>query len=515
MKRLFFVLLFALTALFFSGCSSSSGGGGDNPPAPISGNVIIPSDYSSYAVYVCSDADSSNSCSDAEAYVKANPDGSFTITASANYPLVAEFYDTDPIPASGASVSSLRGINPKVVYTTPAGKTTVSAFTTMVKNKADLDPSTTVDIAADTVKIASGITDPFDAASYTGNAADTHDVVTELVEGVLSYITASLGQTVDASPAIVAALYNIIFQLLVDEGIADDPAGVDVGDLVSGAEGDVAQAIDDAETALDDAASSGNWNLISPSTLYEILYDDEKLNGSRYLMGVVQTGSPWKIWEDSGESVAVLKAENRLFAPQGDPDSTFDTSDRNNIISSTVTSPGNVFSSDFFDNQQITLSEGAKVYTFIVLNNYMIDKYPNNIGGLLNGNVDVPNLGCAGAELSQPVNFNGIEIDAPYNTITLETGNTFRWINAGYPDCVVFNEHQSFAQNGAYEKYGSGYDEYYIFTASNGSKAVLYHKNSAPEWYLAAYPKVYTKNVLFNDIAAENVRDQLNLSFTP
>jgi hypothetical protein len=95
MKRLFFVFLFALTALFFLGCSSSGGGGGNGGPVEINGHVIIPSAYSTDIVYVCSDADRSNSCADSETYVKANADGSFAITASSALPLVAEFYDAD------------------------------------------------------------------------------------------------------------------------------------------------------------------------------------------------------------------------------------------------------------------------------------------------------------------------------------------------------------------------------------------------------------------------------------
>jgi hypothetical protein len=83
----------------------------------------------------------------------------------------------------------------------------------------------------------------------------------------------------------------------------------------------------------------------------------------------------------------------------------------------------------------------------------------------------------------------------------------------GYPDCGVFDEHLAFDQSGTYTKSGSGQDEYYIFTASNGAKAVLYHHNyyGASQWYLA----VYSKSVFFNDIAARNVRDQLNLNFHP
>jgi hypothetical protein len=504
MKRLFFVLLFALTALFFSACSSSGGSGGGNGSGPIEGNVIIPSAYSTDVVYVCSDADRSNSCSDTETYVKANSDGSFTITANANSPLVAEFYATDPFPSSGASVSSLGGIKPKLVYTTPAGKNTVSAFTTMVKNKMDLDPATTVDIAADAVKIASGITDPFDAASYTDNAMAVHDVVTELVEGVLAYITTTLGQTVDASPAIVAALYDVIFQLV--ESIADDPdaANSDMSTLLSGVESDIEQAIEDTETALNNAGNSGNWNINTPLTHYQVDY-----KSSTYYMQVYQSGSLWKSWDH--ESVVSLKAGNKLPTPQGNPD-TFDMSSFFQVISATVTSPGKVYSSERF-NQKITLSTGAKVYTIIALED-STDEF-NGIEELRGDSDDISWVGSG--RRAGTVSFDGTVVSALYDKINLEADGTFRWINTGYPDNVVFNEHLAFDQSGTYTKSGSGRDEHYIFTTSNGAKAVLYHHNEddASQWYLATYTIAYSKNVLFNDIAARNVRDLLDLSHTP
>jgi hypothetical protein len=507
MKRIFFMLLFALTALFFSACSSSDSGGGgngNNPPVPISGNVIIPSDYSSYAVYVCSDADRSNSCSDAETYTKANPDGSFTITASNALPLIAEFYDTDPIPASGTSVSSFGGIKPKLVYTTPAGKRTVSAFTTMVKNRVDLNPAITVEVTTEEVKIASGISDPFDPLSYTGTAAAVHDVVTELVEGVLAYITGTLHQAVDASPAIVAALYEVIFQLV--ETVAYDPAGTDVSTLVSGAEGGVSQAIDDAETALNEAATSGNWDISEELTLYNVV-----LYGSIYVMQVFSTGNPWIEWE-SDESVAILHFEDRLPEPP-------ETQNQENAnilplsffaqrISATVTSPSKLFTSEKF-NQQISLSPGAKIYTLI------LPMEPDEEFDIEKLRGDTSNVICHD-ERSMSAVFNLSVILSPYDKITLEADNKFKWINTGYHSCEIFAEYLPFDKSGSYTRSGSGQDEHYIFTATDGSKAVLYHKNYDPsQWYLGIYPKAYFKEVLFNNIAAENVRDQLNTSIIP
>jgi hypothetical protein len=357
MKRLIFVLLFALTALFFSDCSSSdSGGGNGGGPVEISGNVIIADAYSSYAVYVCSDPDRSNSCADTETYVKAESDGSFTIMARADLPLVAEFYDTDLIPASGASASSLRGVNPKLVYTTPAGKSIISAFTTMVKSKVDLDPANnTVDTAANAVKVASGISDPFNAESYTGNAAATHNVITAVAVGVINYINTTLNKTVDESPAIVAAIYIVVFPLV--EGVAANPAEANVSSLISTAESGVAQAIEDAETAMADAASSESWNINIPLTLYNVEHHDNV-----YLMGASLTGSPWSFWDDQRKPVAVLRSANTLPASGGFPSIyTF-----SNIISATVTSPGKISTSEIY-NQQIDLSPGAKVYTMAFL----------------------------------------------------------------------------------------------------------------------------------------------------
>jgi hypothetical protein len=506
------VLFFALTALVFSACSSSGGGGG-NGGGPIEGNVIIPNDYSSkypnFVVYVCSDEDRSNSCKDTETYVKANTDGSFTITAGADIPLVAEFYATDPLPSpSSVSVSSLGDDSnkPILVYTTPAGKRTVSAFTTMVKNRADLNPNIPVEVTTEEVKIASGISDPFDPLSYTGNAGAVHDVVSELVEGVLEYITGTLGQMVDASPAIVAALYDVIFQLV--ESIADDPdtANANKDALISDVESDIEQAIEDTETALDEAATSGNWDISEELTLYNVV-----LYGSIYFMQVFSTGNIWVDWEPSEESVAILRYEGRLPEPQPqklEDAVTLPLSFFAQRISATVTSPNKLFTSEKF-NQQISLSPGAKIYTLI------LPLEPDEEFDIEELRGDTSSDMCY-HERAMNAGFNLSVILSPYDKITLEANNKFRWINTGYHSCEPFAESLPFDKSGTYTQSGSGQNELYIFTATDGSKAVLYHKNNNPsQWYLGINPKVYFKEVFFNNIAAENVRDQLNTSIIP
>jgi hypothetical protein len=508
MKHLFFVLLLALAALFFFGCSSSdSGGGNGTAPVAINGNVVIPSAYSSYVVYVCGDTDSSNSCSAGETYAKANPDGSFTVTVNANSPLVAEFYDTDPFPASGASISSLNGVNPKFVYTTPAGKTVISAFTAMIKNKTDLDPTITVNIATEAVKLASGITDPFNVASYSGSAAAAHEVVTKVAEGVLGYITGTLHKTVDTSPAVVAALYELIFQLV--DTIAADPIGANanIGTLVSDAEGDIEQAIEDAEEALDDAASSGNWDLNATITLYQIGYHSDD-----YTMTAYQTGSIWKGYDRTPLSDL---GENELPPSSGESEQ-FTLAEEGIVVEKAVkTSPSSIVTSWRFKSREIPLtSAGAEVYTLIGHHDYTIPghsfdelrvKYEtDNMGDNVAwyGRVTVTSIGSDTYE---------IEINHPATGyITMNgTDKTFRWVDTGEYD--IFPSNSAFDKRGRYAHENEGTNkETYTFTADDGSVAKVFRPNSEPSiLVMAVYPKVNESIVFFNAAAARDVGNWL------
>jgi hypothetical protein len=509
MKRLFFVLLFALTALFFLGCSSSGGGGGGNGGGPIEGNVIIPSDYSTDAVYVCSDADRSNSCSDTETYVKANSDGSFTITANANFPLVAEFYATDPFPSSGASVSSLGGATPRFVYTSPAGKTTISTFTTLVKNKVDLNPTMTVGAATTEVAGASGITDPFDAESYTGNAMAVHDVVTELIEGVLDLIKGK-GHEVDESPAIVAALYTIIFDLLVDENIADDPAGVVVGDLVSGVEGDIEQTIEDAEATLEGAASSETWDPNATFTLYQIGHDDGDLTMQAY-----RTGPTWTEYEE--ESISDLGSN---LPPTSGSSESFSLAEQGNIVEKAVkTSPGSVVTSERFRSRTIPFtSAGAEVYTLLVA---LQDKASRDSFDSLRAKYGTRNMGentsWFGGVTINPTGSNNYEINmnnAGYITMN-ETNKTFHWDYTHEND--VFPSNSQFHEEGHYTHENEGTNaETYMFTANNGSVAKVFHPDSDPSRFIMALYPVRESMVFFNAAAAGDIREWLKVnSITP
>jgi hypothetical protein len=488
MKRLFFVFLFALTALFFYACSSSSdGGGGDNPPAPISGNVIIPSDYSSYAVYVCSDADRSNSCSDAEPRAKANSDGSFAITASAALPLVAEFYETDPITVSGASVSSLGGIKPKLVYTTPAGKTTISAFTTMVKNKVDLSPAMTVGAATAEVASASGITDPFDAESYTAHAA-VHDVVTGLAEGLLDYINTQ-NYTVNNPAAVIAALYNIIFDLLVDENIADNPGGVDVTDLVSGAEGGIEQAIEDADAALD---PSGNWDLNTPLTLYEITYDDDD-DVYSYRMSAFQTGPIWTTYDEV--LFSQLDSYPNSLPPSSGASESFTLTGIDITPENAVkTSAGSISTTARYRSRSIPLSASAEVYTMLYSQNFAISKDSTS----WHGNVNII-----------PTGSNTYKIEETAFTLTMdETDMTFNWVDTGNND-HIFRDDFAFDKQGTYTRNNAGTnEERYTFTADDGSIAEVFHNpdRNPSMFYMNLYAIQRSRLVLFNAVAAKEIR---------
>jgi hypothetical protein len=272
MRRVFFVFLFALTALVFTACSSSdddngggNGGGGGQAPKDFSGRVIIPTAYAGYTVKVCADANNSNRCDKNETSATAAGDGTFSISTIPTNSLVAEFYDSSSTSSLAVTVSAAEAL-PVLIYTTPAvgdipaESVTVSAFTTLAKNKIDLNPGKYNTIsAADAVQTDIGIS-PFDDSSYTGVNATAHDKVSEIVADILDYIYTSFSTAAANAPAgLILALYNAVYDI-VDDIVSDPSYAVDTGAIKSGIDED---AIEDA-----DASAPKDWDYTIPLDLY-------------------------------------------------------------------------------------------------------------------------------------------------------------------------------------------------------------------------------------------------------
>jgi hypothetical protein len=337
---------------------------------------------------------------------------------------------------------------------------------------------------------ASGISDPFNAASYTGNALAVHDVVTELVEGVLDLIKGK-GHEVDESPAIVAALYTIIFDLLVDENIADDPAGVVVGDLVSGAEGDIEQAIEDADAALDVPAPSGNWDLNTPLALYSISYEDDD---NVYTMSAIQTGPIWTEYDEV--LFSELDSYPNNLPPSSGASESFTLIEIGITPENAVkTSAGSVSTPARYRSRSIPLSASAEVYTMLFSQNFAISKDSTT----WHGNVDIISTG--------PNTYTIDDMDFGYITMD-ETNMTFRWVDTGENDSV-FQDYFAFDKQGTYTHDNKGEsNERYTFTADDGSIAEVFHNpdRNPSRFFLNLYPVQHERMVLFNAAAAKEIR---------
>jgi hypothetical protein len=523
MKRLFLLFLFALTALSFTACSSSddnddNGGGG---LTEIKGHIIIPN--TAKYIYVYADTNDNKHYDEAEVIIAADTaTGEFTLTAASAAPLVAEFYytDTDPYPAaasSGVKVTAAGNSLPELVYTTPAGKSTISAFTTMVKNEVDLNPvSYDVEIASDKVRLALGVSgDLFAAESYTGELLKINSKVSEVVKGLLAYIKASLGVT-EIAASHIAALYSVVEGIVGD--IADDPDGYDTAAAITGAESGIEDDIEAAEEALEEAKTAESWNTKEPITVYDI--NDLNNNGvfGGYIMGATLTGDIWKDWDY--EPISTLKSERRLTPTIGEPKESFTLEGIGfNVEKSTVTSPSKIYTTPRYGSQEIPLPAGAKVYTLFVSQNFT--KRINTISELRNAmngcHADDP----LGVNWMGCVNFNSNKItpvfpDDTNDIITKTSDNTFNWVNTGGFDDIFTQGDYPFVKSGTYTVNGSGENETYTFTASDGSKAFLFHPTgNGTQWILATYPIKKEALVFFNDKAAEAIRDNLDLTYTP
>jgi hypothetical protein len=499
MKRLFFVLLFTLSALFFSACSSSdSGGSSSNEPAPqdISGKVIIPSAYNTgYTVQVCGDANNSNSC-DGETTVNVNMgSGEFSVTTRSDYPLVAEFYHAAA--TSGTSVSAWNGSLPVLVYTTPAGENTISAFTTMVKNKVDTQPGLYNALSgAEKVKADTGITfDPFNAASYAANAV-LHDKVSAVTAGILEYICDTLNITPDTfSTGVILALYNVVYDIVDD--IVSDPGSADVGDLIENNQGNV------DDTAIGNANNTigGDWsggNIISG--LYEFWLSDENT------VAVIPV--------EMDDEAIPLPTDN---LPQSGSLKLSDYS----VKKVTVSSPMNIVTSERFSSKNFNLGAEAKVYTLI-----SSEDYSKNVQGVealrqiwFN---DLNEFKGYDIQSVSPSNFDGTFTvtnitTQPYSDDDIifypnsdRTSGEFVWNYTGKSRMGAFLIYFPSQKSGSFVKID---EDAFKLTTADGSVAILFKSNNS--WNLATYPILETTHTFFNQAAAQAIIDQWKNNVTP
>jgi hypothetical protein len=530
MKRLFFVFLFALTALFFSACSSSGGGGGDNPPAPqeISGKVIVPSD-GAYDIYVCSDTNGNNSCKDEETVVQATVDtvnniAAYTITADAGKPLAAEFYLQSP--SSGSSISAVTSLPagaPVIVYTTPAPKfvpsasvneTVISAFTTMVKNKADLDPmNVTVNMAVnDFVSDCGMLINPFKAADYDSSIIAVHNIVTDIVASVLEHIKDTLSSNVVAiagdsfTQASIAALYNAVYDLVDD--IAANPSDL-ASSYTGGINSTIENDIANAQADIDEANDADVWDLNTPFIIYQIAY-----NHHDYYMTAFQTGPTWTQYIETliSDLDSGLSGTNNMADQEPNP---FTMAQLGIVPENYVkTLPSSISTTARFSSRSIALPGNAAVYTMLATHNYTI---PGDNFEFLRANFDSESyvFHCSWhSEVtitstgSNTYRIN--DVDSGYITMD-ETNKSFRWVETGnkgdvFADDFAFNKRGTYTHNNA----GTG-EETYTFTATDGSVAKVFRPNSDPSRLaMATYPVVSERLVFFNAAAAGDIRDWLN-----
>jgi hypothetical protein len=510
MKRFFFVFLFALTALFFSACSSSDSGSGnaDNPPAPqnIAGKVIIPSAYNTgYVVQVCGDANNSNSCDSGETIVNVTTgSGEFSVTTRSDYPLVAEFYPASA--TSGTSVSVLNGHLPVLVYTTPAGENTISAFTTMVKNKVDTQPGIYNAISgADKVKADTGITfDPFNAANYTANTV-LHDKVSAVTAGILEYIRDTLNITPDTfSAGVILALYDVVYDIVAT--VAANPDSADVDSLIDSNRGSVdGTAIADANGAMGEVWNVGN----TVSGIYEFILPEGEN----------------RVAVSSGDDDDAISLPTATL-----PSGSLNFSDHDiTVKKATKASPKNILTSERFYSRTFNLGAGAEVYTVIFTQDFTknvqsVEYLRQNFH--TNGFWDTFSGDYADSVI--PSNFDET---FTITNITTQRGYdiTFRpkrdGLNApqnGDFDWYYYGDEKPFSyfpneKHGSFVKIDDGDNEAFKLTATDGSAAILfkYQDEYSEYWVLATYPVLEGVFTFFNQAAAQYIIDQWKTGVTP
>ncbi len=211
------------------------------PPAPaptVSGKVVIPAGLAYSSARVCFDTNGDKSCT-GETVAAVGADGNYTLPELAGYPVVAEFFTgTSSLMSLGSGSfmplrpTSLTGA-PVLVYETPAGRTLVSALTTLVKNRMDLDPTYTLEAAEKAVQADTGMGNLYSAASYSGDGARINNMVSNIAQGLLDHVKNLLGTDYNFSSTLVTMLNGIVYDMILE--IADN-SGKTADDFVSDAE---------------------------------------------------------------------------------------------------------------------------------------------------------------------------------------------------------------------------------------------------------------------------------------
>ncbi|MDR2104583.1 MAG: hypothetical protein LBP51_02385 [Deferribacteraceae bacterium] len=504
--------LFALSALFFTACSSSSGGSGgsDNSPTTTDGKVVVPdnflTDYPNGYILVCSDENNDNSCNEGEPSTTANAATGVFEYMYANYPFVAEFY-----PSSSAVENTV----PILVYTTPAGKDAISALTTMAKNNVDLQAGSTADSAmADLVIAIDESIDLYDAGSYNpesySSVATINNKASEIAENILAYIK----ENIEGADAVIkrehiAAVYNIVFSLVEDIASQLESFDVDAESAAATSGSNVEDAIESVESSFD---SNQQWNG-QKIDLYIIDYSSSSKIYS--IVPAEAEGNTFRTWE--GEQIPFASLPSKAGAPVitniVEPNFT-----RFQLTASTlpaITTPAR------FCSQTFNLPEGSQVYNISLDSAVFFNRRPASLPWLRDNYDSIErhdHYYLTSLKVGDSFSDNRLSITRNshnVHTIILEGEDSFTWISAK-DQYDPFGAYLSFVKTGKYQKSGSGGSETYEFSAEDGSKAYLFHRNNdSSTWYAGLYPKLTETSIAFNGTAALEIAKEYNTSCRP
>jgi hypothetical protein len=542
MKHLFFVLLFALAALFFSACFSSDSGNGTSQQSTVQGTVILPDGYTA-RVFV--DTNGSGTFDNGETYVNVEADGTFTVQVGSGYLLAAEL-------TKNTVQAVLFAVNAPVIYTAPMGVSTLSSLTTLVKNKMDLNPGMSVTTAVTNVKTDTGLTaDIFNAASYNDAIATLNTNIAYVTQKTVDYILGELRET-EVNSSIIAFLYGSISNVLLAISSADTDGLDDISDDIEdniGNGSEIADAIEKTETIL----NSDAWDLTNPIQLY-LPDSDHTISNVRFTGSGMLLGDEGSISDLKGQPLPAPGNRYSLtFSRNGkgelgwsdDPDvepedgdriggASFASSFRTDLSGKSLTADGGT---------RVRFSGGAYSYTVMEYDN--IAPIPSGVdpmnyfGDNVSNFVKVWKYSSQWVDrLIQRADFSDSEIGRgtrigiggrayERGAISIVSNAAFRWAQEG--ECIdyLFSRCYVAPKNGTYTKIsGNSYPDQsakYRFKANDGTEWYLFYATSAMvagvneyEGYNRLYEGWHIYQLLrdpvewkfFNDIAARDIIDQ-------
>jgi phosphoglycolate phosphatase-like HAD superfamily hydrolase len=259
MKKL---LVIVIAAAFLAGCggSGSSNSGGSNDSGGISAVTtavtVVFTDWTNYNATVCYDLNGNKVCDSNEPSASVNPDGTADITGGdSTKPLLVEFR------AKTAAAQATKAAT-VFIMEAPAGKTLVSAFTTMVKNIMDSNPGYTLADAQNTVNFNIGKpagTDLFSKTLYSDNSIK--NLNNQCAELIRMFISEANSDGIALSPALISVISDIITNALAQIVyiLANDGDISDILDNADITKDDVANA----QEKLDNAANSVQTSIIN------------------------------------------------------------------------------------------------------------------------------------------------------------------------------------------------------------------------------------------------------------